>query len=179
MSIISPSPFSSSPNETITATRSNSWGPYASAGDFKGNALIIISILFCAVLLFLAFNSIIRFLLCASCPSSSNSNSNDDEESQNKEKMAAMKDEISPTTTMVFSKDMKLAGAAAECAICLSDFLEGDGIRVLPACNHGFHVKCVEKWLALRCSCPTCRRSALLCDDSTSSNTTRGSIEDV
>lgn len=72
---------------------------------------------------------------------------------------------------MVFSKEM--GTAASECAICLSEFVEGDGIRVLPACNHVFHVKCVEKWLALRCSCPTCRCSTVI------SVTTNGSVENV
>ncbi|OEL29769.1 hypothetical protein BAE44_0009212 [Dichanthelium oligosanthes] len=48
--------------------------------------------------------------------------------------------------------------AAAGCAICLSDFADGERIRVLPVCGHRFHVVCVDRWLVLHCSCPTCRR---------------------
>ncbi|KAE8804512.1 RING-H2 finger protein ATL5B [Hordeum vulgare] len=48
--------------------------------------------------------------------------------------------------------------SAAGCAICLSDFADGETIRVLPVCGHRFHVPCVDRWLAARCSCPTCRR---------------------
>ncbi|XP_072995268.1 probable E3 ubiquitin-protein ligase ATL44 [Typha latifolia] len=47
------------------------------------------------------------------------------------------------------------------CAICLSDFAEGDKIRLLPACGHRFHVGCIDTWLLSRCSCPTCRRRLL------------------
>lgn len=56
---------------------------------------------------------------------------------------------------------MELAGAEAECAICLSEFEEGEKIRVLENCKHGFHVQCIEKWLVSRTSCPFCRRSCL------------------
>jgi hypothetical protein len=45
------------------------------------------------------------------------------------------------------------------CSICLEDFKEKDDLRWLP-CGHGFHSKCVDRWLfegvgAL--ACPLCR----------------------
>ncbi|MQL93964.1 hypothetical protein Taro_026606 [Colocasia esculenta] len=46
----------------------------------------------------------------------------------------------------------------ADCPICLTDFTEGDEIRVLPQCGHGFHVVCVDMWLASHSSCPSCRQ---------------------
>ena len=48
--------------------------------------------------------------------------------------------------------------AAAGCAICLSDFADGERMRVLPVCGHRFHVACIDRWLASHGSCPTCRR---------------------
>ncbi|KAJ1298975.1 hypothetical protein BS78_01G495600 [Paspalum vaginatum] len=46
----------------------------------------------------------------------------------------------------------------ADCAICLSEFAPREEIRVLPQCGHGFHVACVDTWLAAHSSCPSCRR---------------------
>ncbi|KAJ6413383.1 hypothetical protein OIU84_006224 [Salix udensis] len=47
---------------------------------------------------------------------------------------------------------------STECAICLGDFVEGDEVRVLPHCGHGFHVVCIDKWLGSHSSCPSCRQ---------------------
>lgn len=47
---------------------------------------------------------------------------------------------------------------AAECAICLVEYVEGDEIRVLPNCGHRFHLQCVDTWLLSNSSCPSCRR---------------------
>ena len=44
-----------------------------------------------------------------------------------------------------------------ECAICLAPFTEGDQLRVLPRCAHGFHAACIDTWLAAHASCPSCR----------------------
>lgn len=46
----------------------------------------------------------------------------------------------------------------SDCAICLSEFVSGDEIRVLPQCDHGFHVVCIDTWLGSHSSCPSCRQ---------------------
>ena len=33
-----------------------------------------------------------------------------------------------------------------ECAVCLSELEEGERARLLPKCNHGFHVDCIDMW---------------------------------
>jgi hypothetical protein len=47
------------------------------------------------------------------------------------------------------------------CAICLGEFADGEKVRVLPRCRHGFHVRCVDAWLVSHGSCPTCRRQVI------------------
>ncbi|PNS91789.1 hypothetical protein POPTR_019G130100v4 [Populus trichocarpa] len=49
-----------------------------------------------------------------------------------------------------------------DCTICLGEFSEGEKVRVLPKCSHGFHVKCIDKWLLLHSSCPLCRQTLAL-----------------
>ncbi|KAF9143417.1 hypothetical protein BGX30_000483 [Mortierella sp. GBA39] len=44
-----------------------------------------------------------------------------------------------------------------ECAICLSDFEDGDELRHL-YCNHLFHRNCVDRWLVRNAFCPKCKR---------------------
>lgn len=44
-----------------------------------------------------------------------------------------------------------------ECAVCLSELVEGDKARLLTKCNHGFHVDCIDMWFQSHSTCPLCR----------------------
>ncbi|XP_044495757.1 RING-H2 finger protein ATL3 [Mangifera indica] len=44
-----------------------------------------------------------------------------------------------------------------ECAVCLSELVEGEKARLLPKCNHGFHVECIDMWFQSHSTCPLCR----------------------
>ncbi|VFR01334.1 unnamed protein product [Cuscuta campestris] len=44
-----------------------------------------------------------------------------------------------------------------DCAICLDSFKEDEPCRKLPACDHMFHMKCVDHWLGKVLNCPICR----------------------
>lgn len=47
------------------------------------------------------------------------------------------------------------------CPICLGDYKGNHLLRLLPDCNHLFHLKCIDMWLRLNPTCPVCRTSPL------------------
>ncbi|KAA8526047.1 hypothetical protein F0562_007853 [Nyssa sinensis] len=136
------------------------WWPYSNSKDFKANAAIIVIVLFCALVCVLALNAAIRyFLRCRRRPGYPPETQ--EVETQPKPSHCAAAASVAVSPTVVFSPGTKLAGAEAECTICLSEFVEGDRIRVLVNCNHGFHIQCIHEWLSSHFSCPTCRASCL------------------
>lgn len=128
--------------------------------NLSGNVLLLLSILVCGIVCSLGLHYVIR---CAFRRSSS----------------FMISDPISTTTfiprevnkgikkkalkmfpVVNYSPEMiKLSGLGEECVICLSDFEAGEQLRLLPKCNHGFHVLCIDKWLTQHMTCPKCRHS--------------------
>ncbi|KAL6620567.1 hypothetical protein ACP70R_035706 [Stipagrostis hirtigluma subsp. patula] len=53
------------------------------------------------------------------------------------------------------------ADAEAACSICLSEYREGEMLRVMPECRHRFHLTCLDAWLRRSASCPVCRSSPI------------------
>lgn len=49
-----------------------------------------------------------------------------------------------------------------ECAVCLSSFEEKELIRILPRCQHTFHLPCIDKWFESHANCPLCRETITL-----------------
>lgn len=60
-------------------------------------------------------------------------------------------------TTVCDSTGSSLAGM--DCPICLTKFVEGEKVRVLPGCCHSFHADCIDAWAVSNPSCPSCRHS--------------------
>ncbi|KAJ9160098.1 hypothetical protein P3X46_025532 [Hevea brasiliensis] len=61
-----------------------------------------------------------------------------------------------------YQKGMGLGGDDEEtCAICLSEFEEGEELRTLPECKHSYHMACIDMWLYSHSNCPVCRTDAL------------------
>ncbi|XP_010941106.1 RING-H2 finger protein ATL79 [Elaeis guineensis] len=108
---------------------------------------VILAGLFVALLFALLLNVVIHFLFCAAARRRLFRHPHP--------APAGPEKQMAPT--LVFSPGTRLAGAEADCAICLAEFVDGEPVRVLAPCNHGFHVRCIERWLAARSSCPTCR----------------------
>ncbi|KAG6605626.1 RING-H2 finger protein ATL79, partial [Cucurbita argyrosperma subsp. argyrosperma] len=142
--------------------RTCTWRPYSSSKDFEANAAVVVILLLCGLICALALNTAIRCFLRRSADHDP-SDSQQEEELQDGTAKPTLVDKLKMAPALVFTAEMKskLAGAEAECTICLTEFSEGEEIRVLTNCKHGFHVQCIQKWLILHSSCPTCRRSYL------------------
>jgi hypothetical protein len=56
-----------------------------------------------------------------------------------------------------FQKGTGLVADDGTCAICLSEFEEGEELRTLPECLHSYHVECIDMWLHSHTNCPMCR----------------------
>ncbi|KAI3930704.1 hypothetical protein MKX01_037150 [Papaver californicum] len=64
--------------------------------------------------------------------------------------------------SLEYSHGIELASSEPLCAICLSEFVNGEEIRLLSKCNHGFHVSCIEAWLLYsHTSYPTFRTTCM------------------
>ncbi|TKY66787.1 E3 ubiquitin-protein ligase ATL41 [Spatholobus suberectus] len=61
-----------------------------------------------------------------------------------------------PTFT-VGAKVLEGGGSAVECAVCLSALEGEEKAKLLPNCNHFFHVGCIDTWLSSHSTCPLCR----------------------
>lgn len=165
---LSPPPIStaSSPTAPPCVAHSCRWWPYSGSKEFEANAAMVLIILLSALICALGLNAAIRCFLRSNSTQSEELNRNPQTREVARVQLksnAAAAPCFDGGPTLVYSPDMKaeLAGAAAECAICLSEFVDGDGIRVLGRCKHGFHAHCIQAWLSSHSSCPTCRCTCL------------------
>ena len=59
----------------------------------------------------------------------------------------------------VAGDDME-CGGGSECVICMLPVdVWSTKSRMVTPCNHFFHTECLERWLAVKLECPTCRRT--------------------
>ncbi|XP_022722441.1 RING-H2 finger protein ATL79-like [Durio zibethinus] len=159
-------PQMSSPSTSTCNPPTCRWRPYSNSNDFEAKVGMVLIILFCALICSLALNAAIRCCLRGDGrrrPRYSRNNNHlpqtQQELEQRKPVSEAAAANMVAAPILVYSTGVKLAGAEAECAICLSEFVDGEGIQVLANCKHGFHVQCIQQWLSSHSSCPTCRCS--------------------
>ncbi|KAK8557977.1 hypothetical protein V6N13_050327 [Hibiscus sabdariffa] len=136
----------------------------ANEANFDTNMVIILAALLCALICALGLNSIMR------CALRCGRRFGLDASEETADRLAAArglkKSALQKIPVAVYSPGVNVKGT--DCPICLGEFMDGEKVRVLPKCNHGFHVRCIDTWLMSRSSCPTCRRSLL--DQVTSSD---------
>ncbi|KAJ9557333.1 hypothetical protein OSB04_011947 [Centaurea solstitialis] len=126
---------------------------------FDANVVMVLSVLLCSIICSLVLNSIIRCVL--RCSRTVNSESITGQESTRvaSNNTGIKKKALKTFPTVRYWEGLKLPGLDKECVICLSEFVSEEVIKILPECNHGFHVRCIDKWLSSHSSCPTCRHS--------------------
>ncbi|KAI3685256.1 hypothetical protein L6452_34495 [Arctium lappa] len=67
---------------------------------------------------------------------------------------------INSITVIKFKKDDNLIDGT-DCSVCLSEFQDDETLRLLPKCNHAFHIPCIDTWLRSHTNCPLCRAGIL------------------
>lgn len=151
------------PHRLLLNTESSSSPTYGSSrtreseANFDTNMVIILAALLCALICALGLNSIVR---CALRCSRRFAFETPDQAAARLAATGLKKSVLRQIPVVVYGSGM-VNIAATDCAICLGEFSDGEKVRVLPKCNHGFHVRCIDTWLMSHSSCPNCRQSLL------------------
>lgn len=129
---------------------------YVGELNFDAHMVVILGALLCALIGALGVNSIVRCVLRCGYRFRRES---PEEAAARLAATGLKKRELSQIPVGVYGSDANIKGT--DCAICLGEFQAGDKVRMLPICNHGFHVGCIDTWLLSHSSCPNCRHSLL------------------
>ncbi|XP_054784432.1 RING-H2 finger protein ATL74-like [Prosopis cineraria] len=124
--------------------------------NFDANMVIILAALLCALICALGLNSIVRCVLRCGRRFSTGTT---EQTTARLVSTGLKKRHLSQIPVKVYGPAANIP--ATECPICLGEFEKGDKVRMLPKCNHGFHVSCIDTWLLSHSSCPNCRHSLL------------------
>ncbi|WCJ27838.1 RING/U-box superfamily protein [Euphorbia peplus] len=136
-------------------------GSYISEANFDTNMVIILAALLCALIGALGLNSIVRCAL--GCTRRFTPETPEQARARLSERSGLKKRELKQIPVAIYGAGVNIS--ATECAICLGEFENGEKVRVLPKCKHGFHVSCIDTWLISHSSCPNCRHSLLENED--------------
>ncbi|KAL3717900.1 hypothetical protein ACJRO7_003093 [Eucalyptus globulus] len=131
-------------------------GSYGNEANFDTNMVIILAALLCALICALGLNSIVR---CALRCSRRFTFETPDQTAARLAATGLKKSALRQIPVAVYGAGINIP--ATDCPICLAEFMDGEKVRVLPKCHHGFHVRCIDTWLVSHSSCPTCRQSLL------------------
>ncbi|KAK9667182.1 hypothetical protein RND81_14G239000 [Saponaria officinalis] len=147
---------------TITTTEAAPMPEYS-------DMVIIFICLLCALVCVVGVLGVVRWT-CLKRPLSTISTTNNNDEDAPSEFFKKKVMESLPKLTyksagpLTYVSDPATETGESDCVICLSEFVNGDEIRVLPRCNHVFHVACIDTWLIGSQSfcCPSCRQTIVV-----------------
>ncbi|EXB75600.1 RING-H2 finger protein ATL11 [Morus notabilis] len=69
--------------------------------------------------------------------------------------------ETFPTFVYKTVKGHKIGKGSLECAVCLNEFEDSETLRLIPKCDHVFHLDCIDVWLVSHATCPVCRANLI------------------
>lgn len=149
----SPTPISPS---SMDIAKGSTAVNYAAKSCFDSDIAIILAAMLCSILCMLSMSAVLRYRLrcrrrrVASEPEI-------DFVVEGVKSDTDKKIDIKALPTTVRGTASPLAGM--DCPICLTEFVEGEKVRVLPECCHSFHADCIDAWVVSNPSCPSCRHS--------------------
>ncbi|CAL4900990.1 unnamed protein product [Urochloa decumbens] len=153
----SPGPAPATATTGAVADASSVPAPAADAFAFlNASAILLLSLLVCCLVAALALRAVLQCALRVTrgaAPSHGGTK-------QQQRKPRRLTKLVQALPCLAYTAGLELAGSSrSECAICLAAFARGESVRVLPRCSHGFHARCIDRWLAARPTCPTCRQA--------------------
>ncbi|KAI3925085.1 hypothetical protein MKW98_009735 [Papaver atlanticum] len=137
-----------------SSNETKSRGSYNGESNFDTNMVVILAALLCALICALGLNSIVRCALRCGRRMTPSEMANGTAARTGLKKRA-----LRQIPVVVYGSGVDIP--ATECPICLGEYMEGEKVRILPKCNHGFHMRCIDIWLISHSSCPTCRHSLI------------------
>ncbi|KAK1555802.1 hypothetical protein Q3G72_031463 [Acer saccharum] len=143
--LLIPSPSPSSPSLTGTGTVTHGHG-------------MIFSIFLALFLPCAGMSSVFMVYICLLWYASSNNTRNSN---TNYRSTAVKTAEVKGLSATELEKLPRTTGKelvlGTECAVCLDEIESEQSARLVPGCNHGFHIQCADTWLSNHSVCPVCR----------------------
>lgn len=125
--------------------------------SFNSNVVVVMAVLLFALVVAAFINTVARCILRRRRPQPPDDHATTDK--------GLDKSAIEALPVVAYGADSEKAlfdpAGGNECVVCLSEFVHGEKLRLLPDCQHGFHLGCIDTWLCTHTSCPVCRRSVL------------------
>jgi E3 ubiquitin-protein ligase ATL10/75/76/77/78 len=131
-------------------------GSYISR-SFNSNVVVVMAVLLFALVVAAFINTVARCILRRRRPQHT-----EDHAAANK---GLDKNAIEALPVVAYGAEAVTAlfdpAGGNECVVCLSEFVNGEKLRLLPDCQHRFHLACIDTWLLTHTTCPVCRRGVL------------------